>query len=107
MTTEQLIELFKQADEVMDIEVPAEFRVASRNDINAFILLDKLLPHTPSVHGNHTYYGDMVSCAEHDEIWLDVELEELAKVITETQVRVLSALGVHLDSHNESLHMFV
>ncbi len=109
MTTEELVALWEKIeDENKPVEIPAEIRVTSRADVNAFILLDKFQPQDPVVyHGDRTYYPDMVSCAEHDEIWLDVQLEALAKVITEPQIRILSALGVHIDSSNDSLHMFV
>jgi hypothetical protein len=50
---------------------------------------------------------DMVSAAEHDEIWLDVDCEELAKVITEDQVLELTRCGVHYDSGYDALKLFV
>ncbi len=49
----------------------------------------------------------MVSAAEHDEILLDVDLEELAKVATEEQIVELIRCGVRYDSSTDSLAMFV
>lgn len=69
----------------------------TRPDIHAFLLLDKLV----------TRNRDMVSAAEHDEIWLDVEPEELAKVATEEQIIELIRCGVRFEAATESLAMFV
>jgi hypothetical protein len=66
-----------------------------RPDLNAFLLLDELLP------GQR----DLVCAASHDEIWLDVDLKALAKVITDEQILELVRCGVRLDS--EGLCMFV
>lgn len=72
-------------------------KLANRPDIHAFLLLDKLVP------GD----SDMVSAAEHDKIWLNVQVEELAKVATEEQIIELIRCGVRLDSSTDSLAMFV
>ena len=74
-----------------------ENKLSSRPDIHAFILLNQLLP------GNR----DIVSAAEHDQIWLDVDLEKLGDVATEDHIRQLEACGVHYDRDLESLYMFV
>jgi len=72
-------------------------KMANRPDIHAFMLLDKLVPGT----------SDMVSAAEHDEIWLTVSPEELEKAATEEQIVELIRCGVRLDSSTDSLAMFV
>ena len=56
-----------------DGRLPAD-RPSQRSDLCAFILLDKLLP------GSDSY---IVAAAEHNKIFLDVDLDELAKVATE------------------------
>jgi hypothetical protein len=66
-----------------------------RPDLNAFLLLDELLP------GQR----DIVCAASHDEIWLDVDFKALAKVISDEQILELVRCGVRLDS--EGLCMFV
>ncbi len=66
-------------------------------DLDAFILIDKLVP-----SGN----DDIVSCASHDQIWIYVDTEELANVISEDEVRFLSDCGVFFDEESESLSMF-
>lgn len=70
---------------------------SKRPDLHAFLLLDELTPDT----------RDMVSSAEHDEIWLDVKIEALAEVITEEQFVDLIRCGVRYDSDVDSLAMFV
>lgn len=72
-----------------------ENKLSKRPDLHAFNLLDRLLPGT----------GDMVTSAEHDEIWLDIDTEELAKVATEEQIIELIRCGVRYD--NGMLAMFV
>ncbi len=67
-----------------------------RRDLNAFLLLERILPGE----------GDMVSGAEHDEIFLGVDLEEFAKVATEEDVKNLIRCGVRFDDYREGFAMF-
>ena len=67
----------------------------ARPDICAFLLLDKLVP------GN----TDIVTSAEHDKIWLDINLAELAVTATPEDITTLIRCGVHYD--DDSLAMFV
>jgi hypothetical protein len=59
-------------------------KLSQRPDLHAFLLLDRLVP------GTH----DMVSAAEHDEVWLDVDPEKLCTVATEEQLIDLHRCGV-------------
>lgn len=68
-----------------------------RPDICAFIVLDRLVPGT----------SDMVVSAEHDEIWLDVDVEALASAATDDDILLLSRCGVRLDDDVDSLAMYV
>jgi hypothetical protein len=97
MTLEELIDTFEKYDDdfLCDLKVPVTLRPTGRHDLNAFLMLNNLVPGT----------GSFVSCAEHDEIWLDVDLEELAKVISDKQIHWLVCLGIRCDG--ESLAMFV
>lgn len=70
----------------------------ARPDISAFIYLDRLLPNPGR---------DMVSAAEHDEIYLGIDCEKLAEVATEDDVIFLSRCGVRFDEGLDSLCMFV
>jgi len=82
-------------DEFLKFE-RVENKLSRRPDLHAFLLLDSLLP------GDR----DIVSAAAHDEIYLDVELDQLAATaITEEQVRDLVRCGVR--ESEDSLCMFV
>jgi len=69
-----------------------------RPDLCAFLRLEQLLPGRD---------GDIVSCAEHDEIGLDVDVEALAAVISEDDVVFLRRCGVRYNHSDECLVMFV
>lgn len=56
-----------------------------RPDICAFLLLDKLVPNPNR---------DMISSAEHDEIFLDTDCDELAAAATEEDIITLIRCGV-------------
>jgi hypothetical protein len=66
-----------------------------RPDICAFLMLHEVCPGT----------GDMVCSAEHDQIWLDVDVKKLAKVATSDLIRDLTRCGVLYDEGTESLSM--
>lgn len=74
-----------------------EKKLSGRPDLHAFILLDKLLPSTK----------DLVAAAEHDEIWLNVDVEALGSVATKAQLIELIRCGVRYDAHIDALAMFV
>jgi hypothetical protein len=61
-----------------------ENKRSSRPDIHAFILLNELFPEA----------RDMVCWAEHDEIGLDVDEDDLEKKATEEQILELIRCGV-------------
>lgn len=78
-------------------------KTSTRPDIHAFMLLDRLLG--PYVEG--TGCDDIVSAAEHDEIWLSADIEKLESVATEDQIIELIRCGVRYDSYHNALAMFV
>lgn len=73
-----------------------EKKLSTRPDMHAFIMLDKLVP------GNR----DMVSAAEHDQIWLAVSIDDLESVASTDEVIDLYRCGVFLDDDGDSLTMF-
>lgn len=76
-----------------------KYKVASRPDVCAFILLDRLMP---APKGDYT--ADLISAAEHDEFWLDITLERLAaSPVTEEDILALLQCGVLLDSSFDAL----
>jgi hypothetical protein len=92
-----LHELFeKHEDEYGNFDC-IEIKLSSRPDLHAFILLNQLQPHN----------RDMVSAAEHDEIFLDIDIDELMTVITDDQVRDLARCGIRYDAGLDCLAMFV
>jgi hypothetical protein len=84
----------KHEDKFLEFDLITN-KLSSRPDLHAFLLLDKIVPRN----------RDMISGAEHDKIWLDIEPSELVDAITEEQVVELVRCGVMCD--NESLMMFV
>lgn len=68
-----------------------------RPDMHAFLLLDSLVPNI----------RDIVTSAEHDEIWLSVKPEDIAKVATKEQIVELIRCGVRLDDDGSYFCMFV
>ena len=101
MTTEELILLFEQIGEERDIFEFDKIKDApsKRRDLCALMLLDRLVPWSDG--GNK-----IVSAAEHDQVWIDVDLAKLAKVITPEDVTYLCRCGVFVEEENESLSMF-
>lgn len=75
-----------------------ENKLSSRPDLCAFMLLDKLLPNA---------ILDMISAAEHDEIFLEVDCDKLAEVATEEDILTLIRCGVRYDDDLDGLAMFV
>lgn len=75
------------------VESPAH----PRPDICAFLKLHELCP------GDR----DMVSCAGHDEIWLDVDCEDFNEKASDHDILMLTRCGVRYDEETDSLAMFV
>ena len=69
---------------------------STRPDLCAFLLLSQLFPDTT----------DIISAAEHDQIYLDVDCEQLDKFSEET-ILTLTRCGVFYDTEVDSLSMFV
>lgn len=63
-------------------------------EIHAFLLLNELVP-----------TDRMICSAEHDQIWLDTNIEELAKVATSEHIEELVRCGVFYDSGIDCLSM--
>jgi hypothetical protein len=75
--------------------IKPERRLSRRPDINAFLLLDRLVPGKL----------DIICHSEHDEITLDIDVDELNKVGTEEDALDLIRCGVRYDGG--CLRMFV
>jgi hypothetical protein len=98
MTVDELQEMFeKYQDDVSLDRLGVEMLGSKRDDLHAFELLDKLVPGKRG----------MVSGADHDVIYLDVELDDLKDIITDPQVVELVKCGVFFDHDVDCLAMFV
>lgn len=71
-----------------------ENKLHNRRDLCAFLLLDKLVP------GKR----NMVSCAEHDEIFFGIDCDKLAEIATEDDILTLVRCGVWFNE--DGLAMF-
>ena len=98
MSVAQLKATFdKYDDEYIQFQNVANKR-SRRPDMHAFIVLDELLPGDGK--------GDLISAAEHDQFFLDIEPEALARVATDELILDLVRCGVSFDEENESLFLF-
>jgi hypothetical protein len=80
-----------------------ENRRTNRPDLHAFLLLDQLCPSEDRANG---YGYDIIGGAEHDEFWLDIDVDELDKVITPEQCLELHRCGVMYDESEDCFKMF-
>lgn len=96
MTPKDIQNLFQKHDnEYIEFD-RVETKFSRRPDLHAFLLLDKLVPGTE----------DIVSTSEHDEFWLGVDIQDLAKSgITEAQIVDLIRCGVSYDREFDCLRM--
>jgi isochorismate hydrolase len=74
-----------------------ENKLSSRADLHAFLLLDKLVPGE----------SDIVGSADHDEIFLETDVEELLKVATDEQLIEIHRCGILYNEKYECLYSFV
>lgn len=98
MTTQikpTLQEMFELSESMEYIEfADIEPKLSNYRDLHGMMLLEKLQPGT----------GDsMIACAEHDQIWYDIDLEKLWEVITQDQVNQLNTCGIWYEEEHDSL----
>lgn len=98
MTYKQMCKAFEKFGDEEYIEFErVENKRSTRPDLHAFLLLAELFPSD----------SDIVSGASHDEIYLDIGAEELAKKANEGIILELVRCGVRFDGETDSLAMFV
>ena len=83
------------ADEFLKFE-RVENKRSQRRDLHAFLILDELQPGTSKI----------ISAAEHDEYFLDIDCEKLAGIITDEQIRDLYRCGIRYDNEYDCLAVF-
>lgn len=96
MTRDEFIQIFDRYDHEFLKKERVDFTVTKRPDLHAFLLLDRLLP------GKR----DMISASEHDEYFLDIDIDKLVEVITEADIITLQRCGVRYDESLDSLAVF-
>lgn len=101
MTLDELFEVNK--DEFLKFE-RIESPVHPAPDLCAFLMLHALAPKKNRGNDN---VSDMVVAAEHDEIYLATDIDELAKVATLENICDLVRCGVRYDRDSDCLCMFV
>lgn len=85
----------QEGNEFCEFEKVANKR-SQRPDLHAFLLLGELFP------GD----GKLVVSASHDEIWLDVDDDQI-KALTDEQILELSWCGIRHDAQSNRLCMYV
>jgi hypothetical protein len=93
--------LKKRFDKAWEDSKPPDFKEyrdtpSQRRDLSAFMTLDRLVPGK----------GDIVSAAEHDQIFLGVGEEELDRAASDADIRFLAACGVFYSSEFDCLSMY-
>lgn len=99
MTKREMMALFERnaCAQFTDIWNPP----SRRKDLCGLILLDRLVP-----VGSEFVYT-MLGAADHDHVWLRIDLDELASRVTEEDVRLLVACGLCIDRELDSLCLHV
>lgn len=105
MTLEERFELYKDKEYLHFERI--ENPVHPVRDICAFLMLYLLAPEIIKYGPSAGKPDNIVGCAEHDEIWLNVDLLLLEQVVSNDQIRDLLRCGVLYDSSTESLRMNV
>lgn len=86
-------------------DIEAVFNMASNrptnfllHDIDGFIRLKQM---------GWPALNDILSAAEHDQVWLSIDIDWLLGVITVDDINYLNDCGIHYDADYDSLYMFV
>jgi len=83
-----------------------ENKLSSRDDLHAFMLLDKLFPDIPHTNSYGTvFYPEIIAGVTHDQIWLSLKSEQI-ETLTSDQVLELVRCGVMYDEEEDCLSMF-
>jgi hypothetical protein len=91
VTQEEIEQFFEDNnDDFLKFELVENPR-SKRPDLHAFLLLEELVP------GDK----DILDAAEHDEVWLSIELSELEGKITEEQLLELIRCGIRCDEDGQ------
>lgn len=107
MTLDEMIEIYEDYSENSNYndfqEMPESEKLHRREDIHAFLLLDKIFERMDSQENKTT---DIIQAAEHEIIYLSIDLDNIAETITKEEIISLAKAGVHF-SESDGLYMFV
>lgn len=95
MNTQELHHFFNKHEEEYGYFERIETPLAKRPDLHAFLLLEQLCPDKKNIIGG----------AEHDIVYLSIDIEELAEKINESQIIELLRCGLSYYGSG-SLEMF-
>jgi len=98
----------RHKDEFLKFDRVTEPR-CSRPDLHAFIRLHELVQSAADAdyEARNKHKADIISGAEHDQIWLSVDIDRFREVMTDELVIELSRCGVFYDTDINCLSMFV
>ena len=98
ISVKQLYAIFdKYEDEYLEFENIVNKR-SRRPDMHAFIVIDELIPGDGKC--------DLISAAEHDQFFLNIEPKALARVATEEIILDLVRCGVTYSEEEDSFFFF-
>lgn len=96
MTENQLEELFeKHSDEFLEFE-RIENPKHTRSDLCAMLMISEI----QSRYYPEKRFSKMISWAGHEEIYLDVDVEEISEYITKQEIIDLIRCGVRFEESN-------
>ena len=95
MTLEELSELFKAHDHEYGKFERVKFPLSKDRHVHAIKFLDNMFPSE----------GKMIANAAHDQIWLKIELDELARDCDAEDIIDLLRCGLFIDE--DALSMFI
>lgn len=106
MTRDEMLEIYNEYAESSKFDnfenMPDEDKLHIRADLHAFLLLDKIYMRIPSKSKDDR----MIRAAEHDAIYLSIDLDNIAEVITKDEIISLAKAGVSFSDY-DGLYMFI
>lgn len=107
MTLDEMIDIYNNYNENSDFDdfknMPESEKLHKREDLHAFLLLDKIFERMAS-QKNKT--SDIIQAAEHDIIYLSIDLDNIAATITKEEIISLAKAGVCFTEY-DGLYMYV
>lgn len=106
MLPEEIVVLFNRESDKISGEF-LEFdhvknKLSARGDVHAFMLLDRLCPEKTA----KDRCARMIGAAEHDQIWITIDADDLSKTATRDDILDLIRCGIFYDDENDCLSMF-